>query len=64
MRGQYYTCPICKANLDFGEKCDCQSENEKRDEYYQRYIKIMPKTGQLTFNFDNEEVGNADETNY
>lgn len=20
----YWTCPSCKANLDFGEKCDCQ----------------------------------------
>lgn len=31
MRHTYYwTCPHCGANLDPGEKCDCQeSENEK-----------------------------------
>ena len=22
----YWTCPKCGANLDFGEKCDCENE--------------------------------------
>lgn len=21
---KYYTCPYCGANLDFGEKCECE----------------------------------------
>ena len=25
---QYYTCPECFANLDFGEVCDCQKEKQ------------------------------------
>ena len=28
----YKKCPICGANLDPGEKCDCQSETTKLDE--------------------------------
>ena len=28
----YWTCPLCGANLDPGEKCDCrQNERENRD---------------------------------
>lgn len=23
----YWTCPLCGANLDPGESCDCQEEN-------------------------------------
>ena len=26
---QYIKCPHCGANLDSGEKCDCQKEAEK-----------------------------------
>ena len=29
---QYYTCERCGANLDPGEKCDCENEKEKSDE--------------------------------
>ena len=25
----YHTCPVCGANLDPGERCDCEDENEK-----------------------------------
>lgn len=25
---QYWTCPNCSANLDFGERCDCRAEKE------------------------------------
>lgn len=24
----YWTCPYCKANLDPGERCDCQKEKD------------------------------------
>ena len=26
----YKTCPACGANLDWGERCDCQKEDHKR----------------------------------
>jgi len=26
---QYNICPYCGANLDPGERCDCQDENEE-----------------------------------
>lgn len=25
----YYTCPYCGANLDPGERCDCQDKQEE-----------------------------------
>ena len=25
---KYWTCPYCKANLDFGERCECDSKKE------------------------------------
>ena len=25
---RYWKCPICGANLDFGESCDCQEKEE------------------------------------
>lgn len=25
----YQTCPVCGANLDPGERCDCQNEQER-----------------------------------
>lgn len=35
--GKYYhTCPNCGANLDPGEKCDCQNEKKKLEERFQR----------------------------
>lgn len=27
----YHTCPLCGANLDPGEKCDCTLNNLKED---------------------------------
>lgn len=27
----YHTCPLCGANLDPGEKCDCTQNNLKED---------------------------------
>lgn len=29
---KYTTCPHCGSNLDFGERCDCQTQAEKGDE--------------------------------
>lgn len=28
----YYTCPLCGANLDPNEKCDCENENNENNE--------------------------------
>lgn len=25
----YWTCPYCGSNLDIGEKCDCQKDNDE-----------------------------------
>lgn len=27
----YYTCPLCGANLDPNERCDCSDNNNKED---------------------------------
>lgn len=41
----YRTCPMCGANLDPGEKCDCIKEKER----FSSYIKKNTDTGQYTF---------------
>ena len=30
----YRTCPDCGASLDPGERCDCQEEAEKKQEFF------------------------------
>ena len=34
----YHTCPLCGANLDPGEKCDCESHREEK----------QPESGNVT----------------
>lgn len=34
----YWTCPHCGANLDFGEKCDCE-EIEDTNRRHHRHLK-------------------------
>ena len=31
MKPYYHTCPICGANLDPGERCDCEKEKEENE---------------------------------
>ena len=45
----YHICPMCGANLDPGEKCDCEKERYKRNEIYSKNLKVMP-TGQIALN--------------
>ncbi len=54
---QFWTCPLCGNNLDFGEKCDCQDEKKKQQEFFDRYLKMEPRERQLAFVFDK---GDAD----
>lgn len=54
----YWTCQY-GANHDFGEQCDCKDEEQKRKEFFEKNIKINPKTGQLSLRFDGREAGYA-----
>lgn len=45
----FHSCPKCGANLDPGEKCDCEKERQKINENYSKNLKIMP-TGQIALN--------------
>lgn len=47
----YNTCPKCGANLDPGEPCDCEEQEEKSEHIYQN-IKENDMTGQYVFCFD------------
>ena len=42
----YRECPLCGANLDPGEKCDCQDAKKKREELI-RILLIRQPDGQL-----------------
>lgn len=48
----YNVCPYCKASLDPGERCDCQSQEERRKEFMERIMKENPATGQYEFRMD------------
>lgn len=34
VNGLYWTCPECGANLDHGEKCDCQRRQKRMEDVY------------------------------
>lgn len=48
----YNTCPLCGATLDPGERCDCESEQEKRSESFAHKIRLDRGTGQYSFILD------------
>lgn len=50
----FRTCPRCGANLDPGERCDCEKAEKERDDTYAQMIRVDSKTGQLTFLVDKE----------
>ena len=51
----YDTCPICGANLDPGEPCDCQEEKEQETEKFQNMLRVG-RNGQIQFNFLQEVI--------
>lgn len=45
----YWTCPYCNANLDFGEKCNCQNDCNREARHGDDKLteKEIPKYGKL-----------------
>lgn len=52
----YNTCARCGCSLDPGERCDCASEEKRRDEFYEKVVRVNQKTGQFAFCMDSREV--------
>ncbi len=50
----YNTCPLCGANLDPGEACDCGEERERKQEFFSSHLKMEAKARQMVFVFDRE----------
>lgn len=49
----YYTiCPYCKCNLDPGERCDCESVAEKKQNEIKKLIEINTVTKQYELNLE------------
>ena len=44
----YKTCDKCGSNLDPGEKCDCEMEEKKQEEYFAKILRA-DSTGQMSF---------------
>lgn len=45
-----YECEYCGANLDAGEKCECQEEEYKKIRYIDKYIQqnfVKSQNGQM-----------------
>ena len=45
----YETCDICGANLDPGERCDCQEKRERETQNLQGRVR-MGRNGQMQLN--------------
>ena len=66
-RTYYHTCPHCKANLDPGERCTCQSPEHRRQEFSAWMDKQMdeyraagiPFIGYLWVNYNSRLWGGA-----
>lgn len=54
----YRVCPRCGCNLDPGERCDCEDEKRRQDEFYKDKMKVEDKTGQMVFAFCAGGMGN------
>lgn len=54
----FNTCPKCGCNLDPGEKCDCENEKQKLDDFMEQYMRVGT-AGQFTFAWDNREAAYA-----
>ena len=46
----YNTCPLCGANLDPNESCDCQEEKEQEEQNIQKMLTVG-KGGQIQMLF-------------
>lgn len=55
----YNTCSKCGASLDPGERCDCESEQEKRSEFFARRMRIDHETGQYSLILDKKELSHV-----
>lgn len=55
-RKQYWTCPFCHNNLDYGEKCDCEREQEKKIGLFDGKISLDRVTGQYSFVLGGKEA--------
>ena len=45
----YRTCPYCGASLDPGERCNCQEEKERVQDFLSKHLTVDPEDGQLVF---------------
>lgn len=48
----YRICPDCGAALDPDERCDCQDEKERGQEFYSSHLKMEPGSNQLKMVFE------------
>lgn len=53
----YNVCPKCHANLDPGEHCTCEEQEEEKKDFFRSNLKIEPGAGQLAFAFDSGKGG-------
>ncbi|MFG6378706.1 MAG: hypothetical protein K1W19_10405 [Lachnospiraceae bacterium] len=52
---QYWTCSLCGANLDSGEKCDCEEKSRQQKDFYLHKMKAA-KNGQFMFQWKNQKT--------
>lgn len=55
MSRQYKVCSFCNSHLDFGEKCDCKRENEKKIKNIKKLLQVDLATNQFAFCFEEDK---------
>lgn len=48
---QFWTCPYCGANLDIGEHCDCQEQEDTNRRYHRHNKQFMRNLEDITYEF-------------
>lgn len=51
----YEICDKCGANLDPGETCDCEMQEEQKQDFFSRNMKESAITGQYSFLWSRKE---------
>ena len=52
----YSICPKCGCNLDPQEKCDCETEETEKQDFFRKHLRMAAGSGQLVFAFGDVEA--------
>lgn len=60
----YSICPKCGCNLDPQEKCDCETEETEKQDFFRKHLRMAAGSGQLVFAFGCRESADEEKSHY